>query len=244
MPQDKTLYLPVLVGATQNATDRITYQRDDQGENISNKNYSYNELTAVYWAWKNLKNVDAVGLIHYRRVFLKSAKRSLNNLITQQQIEKMFEKSDVILPTKRHYYIETNYSHYVHAHKQEPLDVTRIIIKQYYPEYLGSFDKIMKKRSAHMFNMFIMKKKNFDDYCTWLFSVLGRLEENIDISEYSVQEKRVFGYISELLMDVWIEQNNVRYTENKWGQLGKRYLIKKAYSFIMRKLGRNENTHF
>ena len=150
----------------------------------------------------------------------------------------------MILPTKRHYYIETNYSHYVHAHKQEPLDVTRIIIKQYYPEYLGSFDKIMKKRSAHMFNMFIMKKKNFDDYCTWLFSVLGRLEENIDISEYSVQEKRVFGYISELLMDVWIEQNNVRYTENKWGQLGKRYLIKKAYSFIMRKLGRNENTHF
>lgn len=77
-----------------------------------------------------------------------------------------------------------------------------------------------------------------------MFSVLGRLEENIDISEYSVQEKRVFGYISELLMDVWIEQNNVRYTENKWGQLGKRYLIKKAYSFIMRKLGRNENTHF
>ena len=46
---------------------------DDTGENISNKNDYYNEMTAVYWAWKNyeeLGNPDYIGLMHYRRHFI------------------------------------------------------------------------------------------------------------------------------------------------------------------------------
>ena len=66
-------YLPVLVGAKKNYKPDIPYQRDDEGENISEKNPNYNELTAIYWAWKNLKDVDAVGLVHYRRLFLKKS---------------------------------------------------------------------------------------------------------------------------------------------------------------------------
>lgn len=62
-------YLPVLVGAKKNYKADIPYQRDDEGDNISEKNPNYNELTAIYWAWKNLKDVDAVGLVHYRRLF-------------------------------------------------------------------------------------------------------------------------------------------------------------------------------
>ncbi|WP_374938141.1 DUF4422 domain-containing protein, partial [Lactobacillus amylovorus] len=78
---DKKGYLPVLVGAAKNYKPGIEYQRDDEGKNISAKNPNYNELTAVYWAWKNLKNVDAVGLVHYRRLFFDSKPYKLNNAI-------------------------------------------------------------------------------------------------------------------------------------------------------------------
>lgn len=241
---DKKGYLPILVGAVKNYKPGIEYQRDDEGENISAKNPNYNELTAVYWAWKNLKDVDAIGLVHYRRLFFDSKPYNLNNVISIENVEKLLTKYDVILPKKRNYYIETNYSHYIHAHHQEPLDKTHEIIRTNYPQYLSKYDQIMKRRKAHMFNMFIMKRDAFESYCTFIFGVLGKLEKNINLTGYSTQEKRVFGYISELLMDVWLETNTFRYTELNWGQLGGKKNIKKAIYLIKRKIGIKTNTHF
>lgn len=237
-------YMPILVGAARNYKPEIEYQRDDEGENISSKNPNYNELTAVYWAWKNLKDVDAIGLVHYRRLFFDTKPYSLDNVFSVEKVEELLTQYDVILPKKRNYYIETNYSHYIHAHHKKPLDKTRQIIIKNYPQYLNAFDRVMHLRRAHMFNMFIMKKKAFESYCNFIFGVLGKLENSIDISDYSVQEARVYGYISELLMDVWLENNSVKYTELKWEQLGGKNNVKKAIALIERKLGIKTQTHF
>ncbi|KRL31387.1 lipopolysaccharide biosynthesis glycosyltransferase [Companilactobacillus paralimentarius DSM 13238 = JCM 10415] len=246
MPEGKDIYFPILVGAYKNYKKEITYQRDDIGDNISKKNSSYNELTAIYWAWKNL-DADIVGLVHYRRYFFKNVvNKDLKNVIDKNDIEALLSKHDVILPRKRNYIIETNYSHYIHAHHKEPIDETRKIIARYYPEYLSSFDKVMSRRKAHMFNMFIMKRNLFDNYSKWLMGVLDKLEDKIDISNYSVQESRVFGYVSEVLMDVWIETNGVNYVEVPWKQIGKVRLFSKVFNFLKRKFLPNSKsrTHF
>jgi hypothetical protein len=245
MPADKDLYLPVLVGATKNYKNGIEYQRDDEGDNISYKNPNYNELTAIYWAWKNLDS-DAVGLVHYRRLFSVNGKRKLSSVLTKEQVEQLLKEAPIVLPKKRRYYIETNYSHYVHAHHKEPIDVMRRVIAENYPKYLSSYDKVMNKRSAHMFNMFIMERKEFNQYAEWMFDVLFRVEKVIDITDYSVQEARVFGYLSELLMDIWIVANQKKFVESKWIQIGDRHLVKKLYSFVSRKFLKKKNarTHF
>lgn len=103
MPKDTELYLPVLVGAKNNYKPEIKYQRDDEGNNISEKNSNYNELTALYWAWKNL-DADVVGLVHYRRLFSMSSKRNLDYVLTKKQVEKLLKKASIILPKKRNYY--------------------------------------------------------------------------------------------------------------------------------------------
>lgn len=245
MPKERELYLPVLVGAKRNYKPGIDYQRDDDGENISEKNPNYNELTAIYWAWKNL-DADAVGLVHYRRFLSKKRKRDLENILNKREVEELLAKTPIILPKKRKYYIETNYSHYIHAHHQEPIDVTRKVIVDKYPEYLDAFDQMMKRTSAHMFNMFVMKKELFDEYASWLFDILTQVEKQIDISEYSVQEARVFGYLAERLMDVWILTNHFKYTEVNWIQLGKKDTLRKLVNFLKRKFFKKSKkiTHF
>lgn len=78
LPQNPDgIFLPIHVGAAISDMD-MGMQRDDQVnglpcDNISAKNKSYCELTAIYWAWKNIKklypDVEYVGLNHYRRFF-------------------------------------------------------------------------------------------------------------------------------------------------------------------------------
>lgn len=243
MPKNIELYVPILVGAVKNYEPGINYQRDDDGENISAKNPNYNELTAMYWAWKNL-DVDVIGLEQYRRLLSESKKRKLDSELTKTQVEDLLKIAPIVLPKKRNYYIESNYSHYVHAHHREPLDETRKVILEKYPEYVRSFDQVMKSKKAHMFNMMIMKKKYFDAYAQWLFAILFEVENRIDTTDYSIQEARVFGYLSELLLDVWIDKNNISFCESRWEIIGNRHIVEKAYFFMARKFKINKKTHF
>ncbi|MQM61642.1 DUF4422 domain-containing protein [Lentilactobacillus buchneri] len=246
MPRNQKLYFPILVGAIYNYKQGINYQRDDEGVNISKKNPSYSELTAIYWAWKNLKNIDAIGLVHYRRYFIKRWHFSkIDNVIDEKDVAKLLSKYDVILPKKRHYYIETIYSHYVHSHHKEPLDATRRTIIKLYPSYLSSFDKVMSRRSAHMFNMFIMKRQYFNEYCKWLFDILMDVDNSININDYSKQEKRVFGYLSEVLMDVWIKKNKIVHKDISWKFIGTQHILKKVFFLFLRKFKIGpKQTHF
>lgn len=202
MPKDP-MYLPVFVGKDLHPDVNHTFQGDNTGDNISKQNPYYNELTAIYWGWKNL-DVDALGVVHYRRYLSLNKKKSLDAVLSEQQAQELLQQYDIILPQKRNYYIETNESHYLHAHEHEPFNVMRKVIQEDYPEYTDAFETVMKRTWAHMFNMFIMKQKPLDEYLTWMFDVLHRVEAQIDITNYSTYEQRVYGFLSELLLDVWL----------------------------------------
>lgn len=211
MPTD-SLYLPVFVGKDLHPDVNHTFQGDNTGDNISKKNGTYNELTALYWGWKNL-DLDAMGLVHYRRYLSLNHQKSLDSVLTKEQVEEILKIADIILPQKRRYYIETNESHYLHAHHHKPFEVMRQVIHDDYPEYADSFERVMKRTWAHMFNMFIMKKQPLDEYLTWMFDVLAKIEARTDISSYSTYEQRVYGFLSEMLLDVWLDQHQQYQTQ-------------------------------
>ena len=236
MPKDE-VYLPIHVG--KEGKHDLGYIGDNTGDNISIKNPNYCELTAIYWAWKNLK-ADYIGLVHYRRYFTKhnfrNYEKKKQDILLKSDFKNILKDVDIIVPDKRKYYIETNRSHYNHAHYKKDLDETENIIKELYPEYSIAFNKVMNRTWAHMFNMFVMRKDYFDEYCEWLFTILFELEKRIDISNYTTMEARVFGFISELLLDVWLETKQIRYKEVNVSFMEKQNWIKKGTLFLKRKI--------
>ena len=198
MPFDK-MYLPVHVGAA--GKDNIGYQRDDEGDNISNLNPYYCELTGLYWAWKNLKE-DYIGLVHYRRLFTMNG-----HTLTESDITPYLGQVKLFTPYKRKYYIETLKTHYEHTHYPEHLQITRNTVERLYPNYLDAYDKAVNRTWGYMFNMMIIDRNLLNDYCDWLFNILDDVFKQIDTTNYPVFTKRYVGRISEILFNVWLERN-------------------------------------
>lgn len=234
MPQD-AVYHPVLVGAC-GKTAPVGWLRDDTGDNISGHNQTFCELTGHYWMWKNV-NADIYGLCHYRRYFSRAfpSGKKRSRILSGNQLYRRMQDCDVLLPKKRHYWIETNYTQYVHAHHEEDLRATREILSEKYPDYLSAWDLVMQRRSGHRFNMFLMRREVFMDYSRWLFEILFELEHRLDISKYSFYDRRVFGFIGERLLDVWLTQQSLAYRECPIVNLEPQHWIKKISSFLKRK---------
>ena len=207
------LYLPLHVG--KEGKKSLGYIGDNTGENISIKNSNYCELTGLYWAWKNLNNLDYIGLCHYRRYFglknnfiIKYSKNKFNYILNYNDINNLLENYDLILPQKRKRIFQTLESNYSQQHYIGDLEKCRMVISKLYPNYLNAFDKTMKSHEMVICNMFIMPKKVFDNYCEWLFNILFYLEKELDLSEYSTLQKRVYGFLSERLFNVWLNYND------------------------------------
>ena len=254
MPEDE-MYLPIHVGAAGKKKIE-NYMRDDVGENISELNPYFCELTGLFWAWKNL-NSDYVGLVHYRRHFsiCPHKKDKWRAVLKKSDIEKDLSRIKIFVPSKRHYYIETLYSHYAHTHYASQLDETRKVIEEMCPEYLESFDKTLKQRWGYMFNMMIMERELLNNYCAWLFGVLFELRNRIgEESETQLDnfQGRFYGRISEIIFNVWlIEQQKKGIIDKKEIKelslihMEKINWIKKGVAFFKAKfVGRKYNGSF
>ncbi|MCK8626820.1 DUF4422 domain-containing protein [Fructobacillus cardui] len=244
MPQDK-LYQPLMVGSSLRDEVPTGYQRDDQGENISTKNPNFNELTGIYWMWKNSKE-DAVGLVHYRRYLGKKGGHDYAERLSQQDIENLLRQHDVILPKERNYYIENQRNHYLHAHANEPYEIMEKVIRENYADFYPGFQRMERSTKAHLFNMFIMKKEVFNDYAEFVFGVLEKVQEKVDLSTLHGQDARVFGFLSERLMDTWLNTRDYSFTEVPVISLEKTNWLDKGTQFLKRKFLPNskKKVHF
>lgn len=233
MPSDD-MYLPVQVGAE--GKEKIGYQCDNQGENISYKNFAFCELTGLFWAWKNTK-YDYLGLVHYRRYFKgkTKGKKMFDKVLKYNEAVDLLKDTDILVTKKRNYYIENIYDHYAHTLYVETLDKTREIIEYKYPEYIDSFDRCMKHTYMHAFNMFIMKKDKLDEYCNWLFDILFELEEMLKDRNYNEFHARYPGRISELLLDVWLDKTGYNFKEIPFIYMEPINKSKKIISFLLAK---------
>ena len=234
---DNPVYYPIESGAALHPK-HFGILRDDNGTHISQKNPFYCELTPLYWAVKNrfFDDVDHGGLVHYRRYFRGSAPFGKFSILDQADLETIFRDYDIILPKKRNYFIETIYSHYANAHHSKDLDTVRSIITERTPRYIESFDRVMNQKKAHMFNMFAMRRSLLYAYADWLFDILFTAENVINISGYDAHQQRVFGFLAELLLNVWVDEHKPKIKEIPVVHLEGDPIVRKGLKLIGRKI--------
>ncbi len=210
------LYAPLHVGRA-GAAD-LGYPGDDTGENISGLNCYYSELTGFYWLWKNCHDPEYIGTCHYRRYLLNGQ----DQVFTKAEIESLLHDYDLIT-TKR---VKLNNSYYYGFsanHNQKALDMTGTVIRECYPAYYGTFLDLVNGTETYFGNMLITSKVLFDEYCAWLFGIFFRVAERIDPETGEDDyHKRVFGFISEFLLLVWVRVRGLKVCECRVGMLGEK----------------------
>ena len=198
------VYTPLLLGAC-NHEDDYGYLCDDVGENISDKNSSYCELTGLYWMWKH-SDADYVGLVHYRRYFIN---HFLGDYLSKEEVFKYLKNYDIIVPSEGVYNLHSVKKEFINYYIYEKdFDIVQEIISEFYPDYLDAFDKFFNSHHMVCNSMFICRKDMIDKYCEWIFDILSKLEQYIDLSEYKGNRGRIYGYFAEVLFNVWLIKND------------------------------------
>lgn len=212
---DHPLLVPVQVGAAL-AEERFPgFLQDDAGENLSHKNRSYCELTAQYWAWKNVQ-ADYYGFFHYRRYLYPEpdARRPyrvageptppLLNQLGYEGFEALIRRYDLIAPIGENMYVPVR-EHYATApcHHAADLELAEQIVKERCPEMAQALAAYLSGTVCYFGNIYIMARAVFCDYCAWLFPILAEFDRRADTSGYSAQELRVDGYLAERLFGVY-----------------------------------------
>lgn len=201
--------------------DDLGYIGDDTGRNISELNPYLNEMTAAYWIWKNTAH-DIIGISHYRRFFSSRNSREfvVKNMVTDAQAIEALRYSDMVVALEDNFG-NNQYNFLINDAGQKvtttAITLLKAMMRVYQPEYIDVFDKFMSSCALFRCNMMITRKYIFDAYCEWLFSfLLPALDEflkTVPIENLTVNQKRIFGYLAERLMNIWLLKNNLRLKE-------------------------------
>lgn len=199
-------YFPLQVGKELHPELDLGFACDNTGDNISEKNPSYCELTALYWGWKNIHDVEYLGLNHYRRYF---------------KVDDIANAVDEILGGQSHVDMIVAKNPDNFSKHQRMNDLTRMTSMEdaflfadtflsIYPQYEPSFiEYFYNSRKSYPFQLFIAKKELYDEYCSFMFPVLELFEKRSKLHGYT-RQKRVVGYLGEVLLGLFIYCKHLR----------------------------------
>lgn len=197
------VYTPIQVGKAISKVD-LGILGDDTGDNISKLNPYFCELTAQYWAWKNMKDVEYVGLCHYRRYF--------KTVFTESNVENILGDNEIVL-VKGFHLSENILNWWQRGFVSEDIDSFYLYMLQKYANKKNVFENFFVRGCyLNPSNMFVCKKSLFDEFCEWQFHLLFELKEILPLVGH-YKEKRILGYFAEALLPFYAYEHKLKVKE-------------------------------
>jgi lipopolysaccharide biosynthesis glycosyltransferase len=223
------IYTPIQVGTAVKGHHYLENMlHDDVGDNISAKNPEYCEVTAQYWAWKNL-DAEYYGFCHYRRYFNFSGREykedGYGNIIepflgkkckekygwTDARVEECLKDADLITTSSKDLRSleakgRTPREQYRNAPKLHYEDFERMleVLAEKFPDYAPAARRFADGHVSCFCNMFIMRRDLFIEYSEWLFDVLEEFCRRSQTAHYSTEALRTPGHLAERLFNIWL----------------------------------------
>ena len=192
------VYMPIQVGKSLSEFN-LGFQGDNTGDNISEMNSMFCELTAHYWAWKNLQ-CEYIGVVHYRRYF--------DYCFSEENVDKIFNNYDIILTTPIVRSLPLSYK--LNGILAEYVIIFLKVLERMYPEYKSTaLNYIYNGNKDICYNMFLTRKDLFDKYAEWEFSILQECRKYIKLTGYKNAD-RLYGCFGEYLLPIYAIYNQLR----------------------------------
>ena len=199
------IYKAIQVGKTLHPELDLGFTCDNEGENVSEKNPFWCEYTALYWGWKNLKNVEYSGLCHYRRYFDVD--------ITEQNIDSVMKGVDMLV-IKQDCPMFSKKSRLTNLALQTSLEDAILFLDTtlfFYPQYKKEIlDYFFESRLSIPYSMFIAKKEIYDEFCDFIFKIFFEMEKLMKPHCYT-RQKRAMGYFGEFSLGLFILCKHLKY---------------------------------
>ena len=216
----------------ERAQQDFGYAGDDTGDNISQLNRYLDEITALYWLWKNTAHTHT-GIVHYRRFFTSNVVQTdlinanqdfdATKILSAAEIQQILRDHDIILNTE--FIGDRNQLELMLYSTGQP-DLVRVsekIVRKHLaaaqPDYLDAYDAVMNGFIFFICGIFITRRNILDAYCKWLFSfVLDatiEIRDNIILGGQKLEDvphvySRMMSYFSERMLTIWLTKNHLR----------------------------------
>lgn len=195
------------------AKEKFGYLGDDSGDNISRLNLYLNEITALYWLWKNTRH-NFIGFVHYRRFFTTDGK----NILSTDAARKILRDYDIIVNGCEFGYIALRDWKIMLSTRplaEHVIGTIRKYIALCQPDYLAAYDRVTNSFGVFCYEIFITRREIFNAYCEWLFSfIIDATKEILATTDIASSDDpriyRAISFTTEHLMTVWLIKNRLK----------------------------------
>ncbi|MBR4151715.1 MAG: DUF4422 domain-containing protein [Selenomonadaceae bacterium] len=210
-----------IIHAGHALSEDLGYLGDDSGDNISHLNVYLNEITALYWMWKNT-NHTLIGLCHYRRFFTEAddSTFSREKILTKDAAQKILERYDIIVSSIG-FEMMTQHGLIRNDCGEDLAKFAEGVIKKHLlkvqPDYLESFETVMDSLAIYKCHLFITRRDILDAYCKWLFSFIidatNEILRTVGLDDLPFSPRRLIAFLAERMLTIWLRKNRLRIKE-------------------------------
>ncbi len=198
---DNKFFKPIQAGAALTDIEKCEI-RDNIGDNISARNKTMAEMTAIYWIWKNAPKSKYKGICHYRRQYVVSENEYRG--ILENDIDVVLNVPRFVLPS-----VMGQFERGVNLDDKDK-DVMLGIIKDKYPEYYDTTIQHFSQPLFYSCNMMIAKQEIFDEYCKFSFDILMAFDDYFREKE-GERDIKFTAYWAEIITSIFYVHNKNRF---------------------------------